>query len=174
MDQGVASRKGLLSVNHNIRVTPAHVRKSSRQDITSQMRRFQLAEDISSQRGDFSRQYSWRLAGGCPALQGRSGDTRLAKRISEKSSQWSSGCLLRPPPRTHKGTSVCLPRWLLLPQHSHGCRSPGWLPLCPGGISPSRGEAAATHSDTTRRPLTQFHACHHQEDEAHTFSPSNS
>lgn len=136
--------------------------------------RFQLAEDISSQRGDFSSQHLWRLAGGCPALQGGSGDTRLASRISEKFSQWSSGCLLRPPPRTHNRTSVCLPRRLLLPQHSHGCCSPGWLPLHPGGIPPSRGKAAATHNDTTQRPLTQFHACHHQEDEAQTFSPSYS
>ena len=79
-----------------------------------------------------------------------------------------------PPPRTHSGTSVCLPRWLLLPQHSHGCCSPGWLPLCPGGIPPGRGKAAATHDDTTQPALTQFHACHHQEDEAHTFSPSYS
>lgn len=168
---GCGLQEGALERESQPRVTPACVRKSFRQHITSQMR-FQLAEDISSQRGDFSSQHSWRLAGGCPALQGRSGDTRLAGRRSEKFSQWSSGCLLCPPPRTHSKTSVCLPRWLLLPQHSHGCCSPGWLPLCPGGIPPGRGKAAATHDDTTQPALTQFHACHHQEDEAHTFSPS--
>lgn len=107
---GCGLQDGALEGESQHRVTPAHVRKSFRQNITSQMRRFQLAEDISSQRGDFSSQHSRRLAGGCPALQGRSGDTRLAERISEKSSQWISDCLLRPPPRTHNGTSVCLPQ----------------------------------------------------------------
>lgn len=109
--------------------------------------------------------------GAQPYPSRRSGDTRLAGRRSEKFSQWSSGCLLCPP-RTHSKTSVCLPRWLLPPQHSHGCCSPGWLPLCPGEYPRQRESCSHPMHDTTQPALTQFHACYHQEDEAHTFSPS--
>lgn len=53
------------------------------------------------------------------------------------------------PPSTHGGDSVSLPRWLLLPQHSHGRGSPGWLSLRPGTIPRSRRRAAASHTGTT-------------------------
>ncbi|XP_040133975.2 UPF0764 protein C16orf89 homolog isoform X4 [Ictidomys tridecemlineatus] len=44
-------------------------------------------------------------------------------------------------------------RWLLLPQHSRGSRSPGGLPVCPGGIPTGKGRAASVHKTTAERLL---------------------
>lgn len=61
------------------------------------------------------------------------------------------------PQRSQQG--LCLPRWLLFPQHGHGCRSPGRLHLRPGGTPASRRRAAAAHTDTTQQPLTRMVPC---------------
>ncbi|XP_046300846.1 UPF0764 protein C16orf89 homolog isoform X2 [Marmota monax] len=44
-------------------------------------------------------------------------------------------------------------RWLLLPQHSRGGRSPGGLPVCPGGIPTRKGRAASVHKTPAERLL---------------------
>lgn len=65
---------------------------------------------------------------------------------------------------SHDGTAAAtqpsqrdsLPRWLLLPQHSHGRGGPGRVPLRPGRIPPRKRAAGAVHAGTTQRPLTRM------------------